>query len=360
MTATANGDIGVAPVLEATDLVVEYVTTRGIVRSLDAATLTIQPGQIVGLVGESGSGKTTLGMAAGRLLASNAAHVSGSLSVAGQTVFGAEAPVEQDLRDLRRDVLGYVFQNPVSALDPTMRIQRQLELASIGSRGRRDVDAISEALTDVGLRNVPRVLRSFPHELSGGMAQRVGIALALRRRPQLLVADEPTAAVDATLRAQILQLLVEKCRDRNCALLLLTHDLHAVAEHTERIAVMYGGRVVEQGPTQDVLARPLHPYTQALLAALPGGEAHGQRLRAIRGVPPTLVTACPGCAFAARCPDVLPHCQDTRPVHGTVATPDAGHRELACHLYPTESSSRSERAVASHVSEGSDDHGRSR
>jgi len=316
-----------APVLEAADLVIEYATKRGRVRSLDGASLSVGAGQVVALVGESGSGKTTLGMAAGRLLAANAVHVAGRLSLAGRTVYGPdgadEAQNTEGLRALRRDVLGFVFQNPVAALDPTMRVRRQLELAAGGAK-----DDISAALEEVGLRDVPRVLRSYPHELSGGMAQRVGIAMALRRRPRLLVADEPTAAVDATLRAQILRLLVARCREQGCALLLLTHDLHAVAEHTERIAVMYGGRVVEHGGTGAVLARPMHPYTRALIGALPGEEASGQRLEAIAGVPSVLRGPATGCAFAPRCPEAMPTCHDTRPVHGTV-----DGRDLVCHLH---------------------------
>jgi peptide/nickel transport system ATP-binding protein len=324
--------------LEATDLVVEYATRHGRVRSLDSATLSVAAGRVVALVGESGSGKTTLGMATGRLLASNATHAGGRLLLAGRQVFGPDALDAERLRALRREVLGFVFQNPVAALDPTMRVRRQLELAA-GEQG-----PVEDALSEVGLRDVPRVLRSYPHELSGGMAQRVGIAMALRRRPRLLVADEPTAAVDATLRSQILKLLVVRCRTQGCALLLLTHDLHAVAEHSEEIAVMYGGRVVEHGPTAQVLAEPMHPYTRALVRALPGEEEHGQRLETIHGVPPVLRDGCPGCAFAPRCPDVLPRCHETRPVYATI-----DGRELACHLHGQE---RSEDAERRHIESG--------
>ncbi|GAA0966834.1 ABC transporter ATP-binding protein [Acrocarpospora macrocephala] len=320
-----------APVLAATDLVIEYSTRNGPIRSLDQATLTVGSGQIVALVGESGSGKSTLGMATGRLLASNAVYAGGLLSVAGRPVYGPGAQGGEGLRALRREVLAFVFQNPVAALNPTMRIRRQMELAGPAGREARDGSSAAEALGEVGLTDVPRVLRSYPHELSGGMAQRVGIAMALRRRPRLLIADEPTAAVDATLRAQILNLLVSQCRDQGCALLLLTHDLHAVAQHTEQIAVMYGGRMVEHGPTAEVLGRPMHPYTRALVAALPGEERPGRRLEAIGGVPPVLHAGCPGCAFAPRCPDALPNCRDVRPADAAVAG-----RTLTCHLHPGE------------------------
>lgn len=331
MTGDAHDEVrGAEPVLAATDLVIEYTTRHGRVRSLDEATVTVRPGQVVALVGESGSGKSTLGMAVGRLLAANAEHVGGRLELAGRAVFDCDAA---RLRALRSDVLAYIFQNPIAALDPTMPIRRQLRLATPErhrATGAED-DVLTEALESVGLRDVPRVLRSYPHELSGGMAQRVAIAMALRRRPRLLVADEPTAAVDATLRAQIMTLLVERCRDQGCALLLLTHDLHAVAEHAERIAVMYGGRIVETGATPEVLADPMHPYTKALVGALPGEERPGERLQAIRGIPPVLRAACPGCAFAPRCPDAMPGCATTRPGHNVVK-----RRELACHLWPAD------------------------
>ncbi len=310
-------------VLEARELELEYTTRDGRVRSLDSASLTVQAGTIAALVGESGSGKSTLGMAAGRLLAGNAVHAGGELCVAGTSVFACD---DEALRRLRRETLGFVFQNPVAALDPTMRVARQMAL--IGMEGEAAVSALEE----VGLRDIPRVLRSYPHELSGGMAARVGIAMALGRRPQLLIADEPTAAVDATLREQILELLVERCRSTGCALLLLTHDLHAVAHHCSHIAVMYGGRVVEDGPTGEVLDAPLHPYTRALLSALPGEERPGERLESIRGVPPVLRGPSPGCAFSARCPNVMEHCPHVRPLHAPVEEDHA----VCCHLFTDE------------------------
>jgi peptide/nickel transport system ATP-binding protein len=306
-----------AVVLDARELEIEYATAAGAVRSLDSASLAVRAGEITAVVGESGSGKSTLGMATGRLLAGNARHAGGELLVGGTPVFDCD---EATLRRLRRDFVGYVFQNPVAALDPTMRVQRQMELVG-GAQGA------TEALEEVGLRDVPRVLRSYPHELSGGMAQRVGIAMALRRQPRLLIADEPTAAVDATLRNQILDLLVSRCRAQDCALLLLTHDLHAVAEHCSHVAVMYGGRVVEDGTTSRILDEPLHPYTRALVGALPGEEAPGERLEAIPGVPPVLRGASPGCAFTPRCPLALEHCGRVRPVHARV-----GDRALCCHV----------------------------
>jgi peptide/nickel transport system ATP-binding protein len=309
-----------AVVLEATELEIEFTTREGRVRSLDGANLTLGAGDITALVGESGSGKSTLALAAGNLLASNADRVGGDLTINGTSVFSCEA---QALRRLRRDTLGFVFQNPVAALNPTMRVERQLAL--LGSNR----DEAVQALAEVGLREIPRVLRSFPHELSGGMAARVGIAMALHRRPALLIADEPTAAVDATLRKQILELLVSRCRNRGCALMLLTHDLHMVTSYCSHIAVMYAGRVVETGSKAEVLGQPLHPYTRALLNALPGEEAPGERLASIPGAPPVLRGPSEGCAFAPRCPLAQDEFFHARPT----ATRVGRGRSVCCHLY---------------------------
>jgi oligopeptide/dipeptide ABC transporter ATP-binding protein len=308
------------PVLRVIDLEIEYTTPDGPVRSLDAATLDVMPGDITAVVGESGSGKTTLGLATGKLLPANATRISGELRLLETPVFDCDLST---LHSLRRESLGYIFQNPVAALNPTLRIERQMRLAA-GSR--LTTEDLTAALSEVGLPDIPRVLRAYPHELSGGMAQRVGIAMAMLRRPKLLVADEPTAAVDATRRAQILELLVARCRMQECALLLLTHDLHTVSRWCTRVAVMYGGRVVESGPTEQVLTEPLHPYTQALVSALPGDEKASERLHAIPGVPPVLRGPSEGCAFAPRCPVVLERCAGTRPLYAK-----HGDRHVCCH-----------------------------
>jgi peptide/nickel transport system ATP-binding protein len=324
------------PVMHVRDLVVDYGTPRGTVRPLDGASLVVAPGEVVGVIGESGSGKTTLGLCAGRLLAANAKHRSGSLFVAGVDVFACSP---RELEQVRRGVLGYVFQNPTTALDPTMRIGRQMALATASSQARADATSPAAALSDVGLPDVARVLRAYPHELSGGMAQRVGIAMALSRHPRLMVADEPTAAVDATVRSQILDLLVTRCREERCALLLLTHDVQAVAERADTIAVMYGGRVVESGAARSVVAAPSHPYTRGLIGALPGAEAPSGRLEAIPGAPPVLVGACPGCPFEPRCRDAMPECATRRP-----ADIVRGDRVVSCFLADPQVAAPGERA----------------
>ncbi|MYU10067.1 ATP-binding cassette domain-containing protein [Streptomyces sp. SID8361] len=308
--------------VQATDLQMDYATATGSIRALDSATLQIRTGQIVAIVGESGSGKSTMGMATGRLLAGNAVQAGGSLLVDGVDVLSADAAA---LRTLRRDSLGFIFQNPIAALDPTMRIRKQMRLVAGASTSTPE-----SALQEVGITDVKRVLDSYPHQLSGGMAQRVGIAMALMRKPRLLVADEPTAAVDATLRGQILDLLVERCAAEGCSLMLLTHDLRAVETYATHVAVMYAGRVVEYGRAREVLSAPAHPYTRALVTALPGEERHGERLDAIGGAPPVLRGPSRGCAFVNRCPSAIDMCSGERPVLAPV--PGLVDRAACCDV----------------------------
>jgi oligopeptide/dipeptide ABC transporter ATP-binding protein len=304
----------------ASDLAIEYRTPRGAVRALDGADLRVAAGASMGLVGESGSGKTTLGMAMGRLLPSNARRVAGSLSVGSQSLFDLD---DDGVASLRRRQLGFVFQNPMSALNPTARIGKQIGWALERKANQRE---IHERLQQVGLRDVPRVAHAYPHELSGGMAQRVVIAMAIARRPRLLVADEPTASLDASVRGQILELIKSLQREIGATLILLSHELSMVARTCDVVGVMYGGRVVEAGPASIVFNAPLHPYTQALLKAAPGAERPGERLTAIPGMPPVLIAASVGCSFAARCHLADETCRRTRPEVRHL--PD---RQVACH-----------------------------
>lgn len=306
--------------LVAEDLTIDYITPRGTVRALDGATLTLEPGTSLGLVGESGSGKTTLGMAIGRLLPSYARRVGGDLSIDGRSVFALD---NDGITTLRRDRLGFVFQSPMAALDPTMRIGRQVSF-SLGDRARGD--DVFTLLRKVGLADVEHVARAYPHELSGGMAQRVVIAMAIARRPSLIVADEPTASLDASIRDQILDLLMALKEEAGAAFILLSHEMSVVARYCDMIAVMYGGRVVEHGPSADVLNQPTHPYTRALLEAAPGKERAGQRLSPIPGVPPVLSGPSAGCSFAPRCRWAEDLCHRTRPMARDVA-----RRITVCH-----------------------------
>lgn len=289
------------------DFTVAYTSRDATAYALDRVSLAIEAGERVGIIGESGSGKTTLAMSIGRLLPPNASVESGRVAVAGRDVASLTG---SSLRQFRHEDVGYVFQNPVASLDPTKRIEMQLRRLT---RGRPDLD-LREVLRSVELSEPERVLRSFPHELSGGMAQRIGIAMALVRTPSLIVADEPTASLDAIVRRRILELLFAAPTGPRAAILLATHDLAAVRAFCDRVVVMYGGRIVEDGPREGVLGDPLHPYTRALLGAVPGHEHRDTRLTPIPGSPPVLRSAGGGCAYAARCAHVTPRCSTNRPL----------------------------------------------
>jgi peptide/nickel transport system ATP-binding protein len=303
------------PLLEASDLAIEYGGAAR--RALDGASLVMRAGEVLGLVGESGSGKSTLGLSIGRLLADDARRAGGDLRIDGRSIFGLDAAA---LRAVRRDVLGFVFQNPMVALDPTMRVGRQIALAAGAAA------PVRELLARVGLRDVERVERSFAHQLSGGMAQRVVIAMAIARGPRLLVADEPTASLDATLREQMFALLVSLRDTLGTGVLLLSHELRSVARHCDTVGVMYAGRVVEHGPASVVFARPAHPYTRALLAVAPGRERQGEVLASIAGAPPVIDGDRAGCAFAGRCGYVVAACRLRRPEARAIEA-----RTVACH-----------------------------
>ena len=304
--------------VRARDLVVDYETPRGVVRALDGASFELPPGRSLGLVGESGSGKSTLGMAIGRLMPTNARRAGGDLEVDGRSVFALD---DDGIRALRRDLLGFVFQSPMAALDPTMRIGRQIAFAcgEQAAAGR-----VTELLRQVGLPE--SAAHAYAHELSGGMAQRAVIAMAIARGPRLLVADEPTAALDTSLRAQILDLLVALKDESGAALVLLSHELPVVARVCDRIGVMYGGRVVELGDSAAVFASPLHPYSAALLATAQERARPGERLAPIPGMPPVLSGPATGCSFAPRCALADARCRSERPPLRLIAG-----RLAACH-----------------------------
>ncbi|MET8977054.1 ABC transporter ATP-binding protein [Streptomyces sp. NPDC004539] len=298
------------------DVVTEYRTGGRTVRALDGASLAVGAGETVGIVGESGSGKSTLGLLAGRLLPRTATCPRGRVLVDGQPVLEL---ADDKIAALRRERLAFVPQDPIGALNPTLRIGRQLRLALRGT------GADPAALLDQ-VRLGPHVLRLYPHQISGGMAQRVAVAMAMARKPALLVADEPTAALDSQVREEILTLLFTLAAEHGTTVLWLSHDLGGVGRRCERVAVMYGGRIVEEGPTADVLAAPRHPYTEALLAADPARVKDGTRLHTIAGTPPVLAGEPPGCVFAARCGAREDDCEAVRP-----QTRTAGGRTLLCH-----------------------------
>jgi peptide/nickel transport system ATP-binding protein len=302
----------VSPLLEIRNLTVDY----GRVRALDGADLTVEAGESVGIVGESGSGKSTLGSAIGRLL-HRTAEVDGEVRIASEQVLAMPAP---QLRRLRRERLAFVFQDPIAALDPTMRVGAQLRLV-LGTRA----DPLPH-LERVRLTDPARVARLYPHQLSGGMAQRVALAIAMAGKPQLLVADEPTSALDAQVREDVLGMLFDLAAETGTSILWLSHDLTAVARRCSRIGVMYGGRVVEDGPAAEVLGKPAHPYTAALARSAPGMAAFGERLAPVPGRPPVLDGAATGCAFAPRCTFAVARCSEERPEPSTVR-----EQQVLCH-----------------------------
>jgi peptide/nickel transport system ATP-binding protein len=309
------------PRVEIRDLSVSYRSGDRMVVALDGVSLSIAPNEAIGIVGESGSGKSTLGMAVGCLLAPNASYEGGSIVVEGREMLRC---ADAELRAVRRDRLGFVFQNPMSALDPTMRIGRQIALALDLAPGS---PAIEDLLRRAQLDDPAAVAARFPHELSGGMAQRVVIALAIARDPAVVIADEPTASLDASIKGAILDLLMALGRDTGASLVIMSHDLRMVARRCARIFVTYGGRIVESGASAEVFAAPRHPYTQALVRAAAGNEGPGGHLEPIPGVPPVLHRPSADCAFASRCSHAQAICRATRPPE--VELPG---RAVACHF----------------------------
>jgi oligopeptide/dipeptide ABC transporter ATP-binding protein len=298
--------------LEVDGLVVDY----GQARALDGADLRVAAGESVGVVGESGSGKSTLGAAVGRLLPRQARISDGSVRVAGEPVLDLP-PAE--LRRLRRQRLGFVFQDPIGSLDPTMRVGAQLRRV-LGRGGD-----LAFHLGRVRLE-ASRVARAYPHQLSGGMAQRVALALAMASSPELLIADEPTASLDSQVREEVSDVVFSLAAQAGTSIVWLSHDLPAVARRCGRVAVMYGGRVVESGPAAQVLGSPRHPYTAALARSAPALAAPGVRLEPVPGRPPLLTGAAPGCAFAPRCPFAEDRCAHERPEPITL-----GEQSVLCH-----------------------------
>ena len=296
----------------------ELVSIRGLTvgfggsLALRGIDLDIGPGEALGLVGESGCGKSVTWLAALGLLPARA-RVSGSVRLGGAEILGAAPAVLDRVRGGR---VAMIFQDPASSLNPVHRIGRQIAEALGLHQGLRGAAARAEArrlLDQVGIPDAGRRLDAYPHELSGGQNQRVMIAMALAGRPELLVADEPTTALDVTIQAQILELLGALRRDLGMALVLISHDLGVVADTCERVAVMYAGRIVEAAATARLFAAPAHPYTQGLLGALPPVDGPRRPLAAIPGGVPEPWAMPPGCAFAPRCPRRLPACTEGLP-----------------------------------------------
>jgi peptide/nickel transport system ATP-binding protein len=306
------------PVLEVENLQLEYHGRSNIVRSLDGVDLQVMSGEVVGVVGESGSGKSTLASAVGGLLARNSRRIAGDLRIDGNSVFEM-TPAE--LRATRRSDIGFVFQNPISSLNPSSRVGRQLRQATDLSAG-----PLAEILHSVGLDDLERINRCYPHQLSGGMAQRVAIAMAVARQPKLLIADEPTSALDKSVSDRIMKLLVDLCREAGRAFIIFTHDLSVVEAWCDRVAVMYGGQVVEAAEPSQLFRQPAHPYALGLLnAAVSVSDSKAAGLRPIPGAPPVLEGRSHCCTFNPRCFAADERCTAARP-----HLRELGERHVAC------------------------------
>ncbi|MDT3400466.1 ABC transporter ATP-binding protein, partial [Streptomyces sp. B1866] len=307
------------PVLAVRDLSVEFRDGGRTVRAVSGVSFSLAPGETLGIAGESGSGKSTTALALLRMLPGAARITGGSVLLDGPDGDGTDlvAAPEKRLRRVRGARLGMVFQDPMTALNPVLTIERQLSevMRAHGLGGRRARRARAVELLDlVGIPDPRRRLADHPHQFSGGQRQPVLIALALAAGPDALIADEPTTALDATVQDQILRLLDRLNRETGTSVILITHDMGVVARACRRVMVLYGGSVVEDGPTAQVLTRPRHPYTAGLLAAVPRLDApSGTRPRGIPGSPPDLSAPAAGCAFAPRCPLAEDRCREAAP-----------------------------------------------
>jgi oligopeptide/dipeptide ABC transporter ATP-binding protein len=333
------------PLLEIADLHLSMTSFDGEARVLNGVDLTVARGQIWGLVGETGCGKSLTGLSVSRLVpAPPARYTKGRILFEGRDLL---ALGEEEMRKLRGRRIGMIFQDPTTNLNPSFRIGEQmidvalhaaedapdiLGLDASASRRERRAAArklAAEMLDSVGIADAAARLDSYPHEFSGGMRQRVLIAMALIGRPDLLIADEPTTALDVSVQAQVLRILFDLVRRYNLAVVLITHNLGVVAQLCSHVAVMYAGNVVESGRVGAVLRTPLHPYTRALMAAAPGAQASRGALAALPGSVPNLIRPPPGCRFAPRCAHAQPRCE-TRAPPTVAAGPD---QSVACVLY---------------------------
>lgn len=314
--------------LEIDDLHVAFDTPRGKLRVVNGISLTIGKGEIFGLVGESGCGKSVTSLAILQLIPKPGEVTQGSIRFRGDELLKKS---RREMQQIRGGEIAMIFQDPFTSMNPVFKVGKQL---SDVLRRHLHIDQkeakkrILDMLDSVGLPDVNRVFNSYPHELSGGQQQRVMIAMALMSEPSLIIADEPTTALDVTIQAQILRLLRQLCDEHGISVLLITHDLGVVSEICDRVTVLYAGTVVESAPTQTLLSKPQHPYTQGLLAAIPQPKQRGQALQAISGTVPANPGAIKGCVFASRCPHFFERCEQHKPFLFSIS----GEHHSACFL----------------------------
>ena len=313
------------PLLQVEGLRMHFFTKAGVVKAVDDVSFTVERGAIMGLVGESGSGKSMTGYSIVGLVDAPGRIVGGRIVFDGADLAQLDAAAWRRIRGNR---IAMIFQDPMMTLNPVLRIDTQIVEAV---RAHADVSRESalararEALVRVGIASPDERLAAYPHQFSGGMRQRVAIAIALVNNPDLIIADEPTTALDVTIQGQILAEMQRICRESGTALMWITHDLSVIAGLADSVCVMYAGRVVESGPVADILGRPLHPYTQGLIDSVPSRNRRGAPLRQIPGMTPSLLSLGPGCAFRERCDSATGRCAEDPP-----ATQPESRRQLRC------------------------------
>ena len=325
----------VEPLLDVRNLRIEFPTRRGALVAVDDVSLSIAPGEVLGVVGESGAGKSLTGAAIIGLLEPPGRIAAGAIKLAGLRI--DNLPYD-DMRKIRGREIGAIFQDPLTSLNPLYTVGQQLvetitthlNMSAAAARTR----AI-ELLESTGIPAAERRIDHYPHQFSGGMRQRVVIALALAAQPKLVIADEPTTALDVSIQAQIISLLKKLCRDHGTAVMLVTHDMGVIAETADRVAVMYAGRIAEIGPVADVIHRPQHPYTAGLMGSIPSMVEDVERLMQIDGAMPRLTAIPSGCAFHPRCTRAIDRCKRERP-----DLMPAGTSQAACWLHDTNSLGR--------------------
>lgn len=326
--ATSIGAADAKPVLDVSDLTVEFPTRRGVLTAIDKVSMRIEPGEILGVVGESGAGKSITGLAVLGLLEAPGRIASGEIHVAGRRI---DQLSEEQLTKIRGREMGAIFQDPLTALNPLFTIGAQLvETIRLHSDLSKDAaaDRALHLLREVGIPAPQERLAQYPHQFSGGMRQRVVIALALAAEPALIIADEPTTALDVSIQAQITTLLRRLCKEHRTGVMLVTHDMGVIAETADRVAVMYSGRIVETGRVEDVIHNAQHPYTKGLMAAIPSLHERVESLSQIDGSMPRLNARPRGCTFNPRCPSAGPRCRNEAP-----ALVPVGRSEAACFLH---------------------------
>ena len=316
------------PLLEVIALRVEFPTRRGTLTAIDDVSFTIAPGEVLGVVGESGAGKSITGTAIIGLLEPPGRIARGEIKLAGLRIDNLPP---SEMRKVRGREIGAIFQDPLTSLNPLYTIGRQLVETILAHQHLTASQARARAIALLDSTGIPAAqerMDQYPHQFSGGMRQRVVIALALAAQPKLIIADEPTTALDVSIQAQIIALLKSLCREHGTAVMLVTHDMGVIAETADRVAVMYAGRIVEIGPVADVIHHPKHPYTVGLMGSIPSVTDERERLEQIDGSMPRLNAIPPGCAFNPRCPKVQPRCTRDRP-----DLFEAGSSQAACWLH---------------------------